>query len=808
MKLKTIITGFLCILTISTNFAQTAYYFKKVALKEDLERLGIPEKYQSDANVFGHVVDKKTGEHIPFAHIYLKNTKKGTATDATGHYMLVNLKEGPHTLVAQAIGYKRMEKTFHAKKKVTLEINFELEPDLLNVEGIVVTANRDKISRKEATTVVNVLDSKTFDITQSVNLAEGLNFQPGLRVENNCQNCGFTQLRINGMEGAYTQILIDSRPVMSALSNVYGLDQIPATMVDRVEVIRGGGSSMYGSNAIAGTVNIITKEPVKNSYRFKATSGSYGNNAADQILSFNSSLVSKDYNSGMFLFGQYRNRDAYNANPDALWDANSDGTPKTKDDFSELGEIESGTFGMRTFYRFNLQEKINAEYHYIEEFRRGGNKFDRPAHMADIAEQIESKINSGSVNYEWLSSDYKHKIAPFTSLQLVDRATYYGAEQDPEAYGETSELTSVTGLQYSGYVSRLLFAPANLSAGVEYQYSTLEDNKIGLTDILTISDQTIRNLGGYLESEWNFDILKLRTGVRVDNHNLVNNIIFSPRANLLWKLSESMQLRTSYSTGFRAPQIFNEDLHIEVAGARAIRTINADNLTEERSQSFSLSLDHSRSVDENQTYILAEGFYTQLNDPFVSELIMDGDEAILFRTNGSGAAVAGMNLEGKWAYGDKLNLTMGYTLQQSKYDEKEIIWEPESGNPDSTTTTKNLVRTPKNYGYMVLNWNPSPQWEMVINGNYTGTMKVPHMINADNEYTVLKDSPEFIELGFKISREFSLSETMKLKAYTGVKNLLNSYQNDFDAGLYRDAGYIYGPGAPRMFYIGIQAGMW
>jgi outer membrane receptor for ferrienterochelin and colicins len=213
-------------------------------------------------------------------------------------------------------------------------------------------------------------------------------------------------------------------------------------------------------------------------------------------------------------------------------------------------------------------------------------------------------------------------------------------------------------------------------------------------------------------------------------------------------------------------------------------------------------------VGENQTYFLAEGFYTQLNDPFVSELIMDGDEAILFRTNGSGAAVAGMNLEGKWAYGDKLNLTMGYTLQQSKYDEKEIIWEPESGNPDSTTTTKNLVRTPKNYGYMVLNWNPSPQWEMVINGNYTGTMKVPHMINADNEYTVLKDSPEFIELGFKISREFSLSETMKLKAYTGVKNLLNSYQNDFDAGLYRDAGYIYGPGAPRMFYIGIQAGMW
>ncbi len=89
--------------------------------------------------------------------------------------------------------------------------------------------------------------------------ADGLNFQPGVRVENNCQNCGFQQVRINGLEGPYTQILVDSRPIFSAQTGVYGLEQIPANMIERVEIMRGGGSALFGSSAIAGTINIITK---------------------------------------------------------------------------------------------------------------------------------------------------------------------------------------------------------------------------------------------------------------------------------------------------------------------------------------------------------------------------------------------------------------------------------------------------------------------------------------------------------------------------------------------------------------------
>ena len=109
-----------------------------------------------------------------------------------------------------------------------MEENFEIEEDLIALDGVVVSANRSETTRRMAPTLVNVMDVKVFENTNSSTLSQGLNFQPGVRVENNCQNCGFQQVRINGLDGPYTQILIDSRPIFSALAGVYGLEQIPA----------------------------------------------------------------------------------------------------------------------------------------------------------------------------------------------------------------------------------------------------------------------------------------------------------------------------------------------------------------------------------------------------------------------------------------------------------------------------------------------------------------------------------------------------------------------------------------------------
>ena len=143
-----------------------------------------------------------------------------------------NLPEGKYTLVMKSIGYKTEEKTVNLKKGKTLEINFNAEEDAVSLDGVVVSANRNETTRRLAPSLVNVLDSKVFETTHATSLADGLNFQPGVRVENNCQNCGFQQVRINGLEGPYTQILVDSRPIFSALTGVYGLEQIPANMIE------------------------------------------------------------------------------------------------------------------------------------------------------------------------------------------------------------------------------------------------------------------------------------------------------------------------------------------------------------------------------------------------------------------------------------------------------------------------------------------------------------------------------------------------------------------------------------------------
>lgn len=181
----------------------------------------------SDANVIGHVIDAKTGEHIAYATIVVEGTTIGVTTDATGHYFLKNLPEGTCTLSVSMLGYKTEKRSIEIVKNKVLEANFKLTTDLLSLEEVVVTASRTETNRKTAPTIVAIASTKQFESTASNNLAETMNFQSGLRVENNCGNCGTTQLRINGLEGQYSQILIDSRPIFSSLAAVYGLEQLP-----------------------------------------------------------------------------------------------------------------------------------------------------------------------------------------------------------------------------------------------------------------------------------------------------------------------------------------------------------------------------------------------------------------------------------------------------------------------------------------------------------------------------------------------------------------------------------------------------
>lgn len=738
----------------------------------------------SDANVFGHVLDKETGEHLPFITIMLKGTTIGTTTDNSGHYFLKNLPEGKFIIEYKFLGYKTVSREVNLVKGKTLEVNVEMEEDRIALDGVVVSANRSETSRRLAPTLVNVIDSKIFNTTSSVNLAQGLNFQPGVRVETNCQNCGFQQVRINGLDGPYTQILIDSRPIFSALSGVYGLEQIPANMIERVEVMRGGGSALFGSSAIAGTINIITKEPLRNSGELSHSLSSIGGSSSlDNNTTLNASLVTENGKAGMYIFGQSRQRDGY--------DHDGDG-------FTELPKLKNQTVGFRSYIKTSTYSKLTFEYHHMNEYRRGGNLLDRPPHEADIAEQLEHSIDGGGLKFDLFSTDYKHRLSLFTSAQHTDRDSYYGTNQDPNAYGKTTDLTWMAGTQYAYSFDKFLFMPSDLTAGLEYSFDHLKDEMIGYN---RFTNQKVHIESAFLQNEWKNAKWSFLIGGRLDKHNMIDHVVFSPRANVRYNPTENINIRASYSSGFRAPQAFDEDMHISAVGGEVALIQRSEDLSEEKSQSLSASVDfYHRFRNGIQANFLVEGFYTNLSDVFILEDIGKDTQGNLIRErrNGSGAKVMGLTLEGKAVLTSWLSLQGGVTLQRSHYKEAEK-WSEDENVP----AEKKMFRTPNTYGYFTSTLTPLKRFTASLSGTYTGSMLVQHLAGNIPADQAVK-TPDFFDMNVKLAYEFPLYKEMKLEVNAGVQNLFEAYQSDFDQGPNRDSSYIYGPGTPRSYFAGVK----
>ena len=736
---------------------------------------------ETDAHIYGHVIDKATGEHLPYIVVMLKGTTIGVTTENTGHYMIRNIPEGSFTVEVSAIGYKTQTREIKVRKGRSYEVNFTLEEDFVQIDGVIVSATRSETTRKMSPTLVNVVGMDTYNKTNATTVAQGLAFQPGIRVENNCQNCGFQQVRINGLDGQYTQILIDSRPIFSALAGVYGIEQLPANMVDRVEVMRGGGSALFGSSAIAGTINIITKEPVRNSSSISHTVTSIaGSSAFHNTTDINASIVSEDNKLGLAVFGQNTSKDA--------WDANGDG-------FTELSKISGQTVGFRGYVKTGLYSKITAEYHHLQEFRRGGDNLDLPPHEAMIAEQTEHGINTGGLKFDWFSKDQKHRLNAFVSMQHIGRESYYGAGQDPNAYGKTTDLTWVGGAQYVYKMGRCLFMPSDLTVGMEYNEDYLKDNMWGYD---RVTDQTVRIMSAYAQNEWKNERWGILIGGRLDKHSLMERLIFSPRANLRYNPSENINFRASYSYGFRAPQAFDEDLHIDNVGGTVSMIRLADDLRVEKSQSVSISADMYHSWGDWQGNFLVEGFFTDLADVFALKEIGLNEEGILIkeRHNESGARVFGGNLEGKIAWRNKFQMQLGVTVQKSEYKEARS-WS------DDVEATKKMFRTPDLHGYLTASYNPMKALTLALTGTYTGSMLVEHHAGMIQQNVTVR-TPDFWDMSLKASYDFRLYKSFNLQVNAGVQNILNSFQNDFDSGADRDSGYMYGPTLPRTFFLGVK----
>ncbi len=738
----------------------------------------------SEGNMIsGHVVEDGSEENIAFASILIVETGEGTMSNENGQFEFRKLPPGKYTLRVSMVGYATSTKEVVVHKDYVSVIHFKLKVEGIAIDEVVVSANRNEISRKDAPVVVSVASMKLFETINSPDLAKSLNYVTGLRVENNCQNCGFPQVRINGLEGPYSQVLINSRPVVSALSGVYGLEQIPVNMIERVEVVRGGGSALFGANAVGGTVNIITKDPVNNSFSISSNIAAYDGRSWEQSMGVNVSLVSKDNSYGIAAYANYRNRNPY--------DHDGDG-------FSELGKVNINTFGLRTYYRPTHTGRLSLEYHTTNELRRGGNKFDLEPHESDITEQTKHIINSGGVAYDFGWNGYKNKVSVFASLQHIERNSYYGAQRDPNAYGKTNDFTWVTGATYTGQMERCLFSPATFTGGVEYQENRMHDVMTGYNRDM---EQNVRIASAFAQNEWKMRYFSFLIGLRFDKHNLIDNPIFSPRVNLLYKPLKDLQARLTWSTGFRAPQAYDEDLHVTAVGGEGVQIQLAEDLSEERSNSFSGSVDWTTSFGHWQANILLEGFYTDLRDVFILEDIGMNAEgfAMKERRNGEGARVYGANIDAKIAHGKDVSLQVGFTAQKSRYKRPEV-WTEVDGEK---LTTERMMRTPDFYGYFTLATSPVKRLDLSLSGTYTGSMIVPHYAGYIKEDR-METTPDFFDLNFKAAYTFILRDHINLQVNAGVQNIFNSFQKDLDKGEFRDSGYFYGPTQPRTFFVGIK----
>lgn len=736
----------------------------------------------SDAHLTGDVRDAQTGEHLPYVYVTLVDKGIGGLTDASGHFYITNIPEGKTKVRFDLLGYESIEYSLDIKADSTYQLRPELKEEGIMLNHVVVSGNKYETKQKETASMVNVVSPILIEQLGAENIGQVLDYQTGLRLEETCQNCGAPSLRINGLEGQYTQILMDSRPIFSSLASVYGLEQIPTGMVDRIEVIRGGGSALFGGNAVAGVVNIITKEPKHNSLDLSHTSSIVGGKAWDHNTNLNGTYVTSDSKIGVSIFGTHHSRDAY--------DADGDG-------YSELCQLNNATIGMRSYFKTGLYSKIIAEYHHMYEFRRGGDQLNLPPDQTNITEQTEHNIDTGSLQFDWTSPNKRHYFSLYTSAQYINRSSYYGTDKNPNAYGNTTDITAVAGGQYRFSWMQNTVLPADVSAGIEYTYDNLHDQMLGYNRDMR---QEVGIIGGYLQNEWKNKSLSVLIGARLDKHSLMQQVVCSPRASVRYTPIPEVVLRATYASGYRAPQAYDEDLHIGAVGGE-VSLIELDpNLRPEYSHSVSLSSDIYKSFGAWETNLTLEGFFTRINDVFT--LVDVGHDAmgnlIRMRTNSSGAYVGGLNVEAKVAYRNLFTFQIGYTFQKSKYIDP-VTW---SENPNIAPQTR-MFRTPDHYGYALATVTPFKGFNITINGKATGSMLVQHAAGyiAEDEEVI---TPSFWDLGAKLSYDIPLYKLYTLQVNAGVKNVLNSFQTDFDQGINRDSGYIYGPTLPRTFFIGLN----
>ena len=531
------------------------------------------------------------------ANIIVEGTTIGTITNSEGYYQLTNLPGGNFILRASFIGYKSQEIEVKLRGRQISKINFDLKEDELNLEQIVVTGTRTKHYIKDVPVRTEVITMHEIKNKNACNLYQALEGTPGIRVEQQCQYCNFSMVRMQGLGAEHTQVLIDGQPIYSGLAGVYGLQQMGTVDIAQIEVVKGAGSALYGSSAVAGAINIITKEPsFQPSTNIDVQFGNYNTNKYD----VSSSLRNDKGNIGLNIFAQKLTEDAIDKTGPGL----TINEVKNKDGISDrvATNLTNAGFGLFINDAFLDDDKFIIRGKAVFEKRQGGtmtdNYFKNP--FTEGTENIVTDRYETQLNYDkkiGIESKLNFSFAYVNHNREATNDTYLGDYMAthngnvPDVRNMRPYLAEENSLTSTLTISTML-GNHNLLIGLQSFYDKLEEsgmyvvvdpksNYLGQS-YKSIGNKWAREFGAFLQDEWAVtENLILVPGIRIDNHHSSEEYtsdrqIFesafpktnfdetnvNPRLAVKYNISQKVVLRANAGTGFRAPYGFSEDLHL------------------------------------------------------------------------------------------------------------------------------------------------------------------------------------------------------------------------------------------------------
>lgn len=678
--------------------------------------------FSQSQRITGKVLSGGVG--LEYANVWVKDASIGAVTDQEGRFALTVPKLGKYTIQASLMGFGSVQQSVDIRLDSETELVFELKQLDTSLDEVVVSGTMQEVSKLDSPVPVEVYSKTFFKANPTPSLFESLQNVNGVRPQVNCNVCNTGDIHINGLEGPYTMILIDGMPIVSGLATVYGLTGIPQGLIDRIEVVKGPASTLYGSEAVGGLINVITKSPVKAPMVFAdAFVTGWGETNLD--IGFRSNFgknVKSLTGINAFHYG----------NP---IDNNEDGiTDLTLSDRISI------------FQKLDIERPqgrvFNVAARYVYEDRWGGEMNWTPEYRGGDVIYGESIYTS---RWETFGT---YQIKSSENLNFMFSAN--GHNQN-SVYGDTEYLADqIIGFGQLTWTKNL--GKHNLLSGLAYRYTYYDDNTPATFSENEGNAPSVIHLPGvFVQDEVRLsESSTILLGGRLD-YNSAHGIIFSPRIN--YKLSsddKNTVLRLSAGNGFRVANVFTED-HAALTGAREV--VFAEELNPETSWNANANLVRKIYTDGGTFIGLdASAFYTYFTNRIIPDYETNPNQIIYENLNGSATSMGvSLNVDAVWANGFKV--MGGVTLMDVSLEEEGI-------------RTRQLL-TERFSGVWTIGYN---FFNLGLTVDYTGNVYSPMRLPLLGE---LDDRPEYSPW-FSI-QNIQLTKTLgkRWELYGGVKNLLN-----------------------------------